>query len=117
MLEDSLGRLPNTRFLCLGTVDGKVIAFATTADPRRGQRISALSSSLLGLAETFIREGLSGTARYSLISCDGGSIVTVRIPSASARYALSLGADARETVALALRHALDVADDLARTLS
>ena len=60
--------------------------------------------------------GIGGCRPHCLVSAKHGSIVTVRIPSASAHYSLSLAADRTETVALALRNALDLADTLGRVL-
>jgi predicted regulator of Ras-like GTPase activity (Roadblock/LC7/MglB family) len=107
---------PSTHYVCLGAVDGRMLSVAGLPDRSAGQRIAAMSSSLLALSESFSRESLDSGTTYSLVSARHGSIVTVRIPSASAHYSLSLAADRTETVALALRNALDLADKLGRVL-
>lgn len=107
---------PSTQFVCLGAVDGRMLSVAGQPDRATGQRIAAMSSSLLALSESFARESFDSGAHYSLVSSRQGSIVTVRIPSPSSHYSLSLAADRTETVALALRNALDLADTLGRVL-
>jgi predicted regulator of Ras-like GTPase activity (Roadblock/LC7/MglB family) len=106
----------HTRFVCLSSVDGRLLGVAGSADRSVGQRIAAISSSLLGLAETFSREALRTTAKYNLISSTEGAIVVVRVPSSSHKFALALCADNTETVAFALRNALDLSESVARLL-
>lgn len=107
---------PHTRFVCLSSVDGRLLGIAGNGDRTLGQRVSAMSSSLLGLAESMSRETVRDTARYNLVASGQGSIVLVRVPSASSKFVLALCADSVETVALALRNALDIADAAARFL-
>jgi predicted regulator of Ras-like GTPase activity (Roadblock/LC7/MglB family) len=109
LLDGVLARSSHLMFVCLASVDGRLIGFATRADRNRGQRMAAVSCSLLALGETFAKEASAGPTQYNLIAAHGGAIVTVRVPSVSKRFALSLGADSEETVALALRSALDAA--------
>ena len=116
LLEDVIARSPHAQFVCLASVDGRQIAYVTRGDRSRGQRMAAISSSLLALGETFAKEAAAGATNYNLIAAEHGSIVTVRVPSASRRFALSLAADSSETVALALRNALDTAEALGARL-
>src|SRR5690606_4414254 len=103
------------RFVCLGSVDGRVVAFVGD-DGLSPQRLAAITSSSLGLAESFAREALRSRSSYGVVVAEHGAGVTVRVPSASARYAVSLGADGSETLALLLRRALDTSTALAALL-
>lgn len=116
-VERLFERSRQTRFICIGTVDGHLVHFRSR-DPHVGaDRIAAISSSVLALNETFGKESLASGAIYSLVVTHHGAVVTVRVASGSRRYALSLAADASETVALALRNALDAAEAVAPLLS
>lgn len=115
-LSALLGRSENLRFACLGTVDGRLWAFARRQEADAGPRLAAITSSLLALCETFAREALRSRCLYNVMSAEHGVVVTVRVPCRSARFALSLAAGESETVAMALRFALDAASDLAGVL-
>lgn len=93
------------RHFCNAVRDGK----RTQSPPR----ITAISSSLLALSESFARETLAGRASYSSISTDLGSIVIVRVPSRTQSLALCLAVDKSESFAMALRFALDTAAEMA----
>lgn len=115
-LQALLRRSDGLRFACLGTVDGRAWAFERRLGATDSARLSAISSSLLALCETFAREALSSRCQYNVINAEHGVVVTVRIPSRSSRFALSLGADDSETLAMVLRYALDAAQELAVVL-
>lgn len=115
-LQRLLRKGSDLRFACLGTVDGRMWAFASQQDGSAPQRLSAITSSLLGLCETFAREAQLDRCLYNLIAAEDGVLVTVRVPCASRRFALSLAAGPGETVAMALRLALDGAKELAGLL-
>jgi hypothetical protein len=116
LLDRHCASSTHTLFVCLGAVDGRLLSIAGKPDRAAAQRIAAVSSSLLALGESFAREALKSSADYGVVSARHGSIVTVRIPSESAHYALSLAADKTETVALALRNALDLSHALGKIL-
>lgn len=103
------------QFACLGSVDGRVVAFAGSGG-LSPQRIAAISGASLGISETCAREAFRSKSLYSVVVAEHGAVVTVRVPSASARYAVSLGADSSETLALLLRRALDTSTALAGLL-
>lgn len=103
------------RFACVCAVDGRVVAFVGD-DGLSPQRLAAITSSSLGLAESFAREALRSRSSYGVVVAEHGAVVTVRVPSSSARYAVSLGADGGETLALLLRRALDTSTALAALL-
>jgi len=111
-LRGLLAQHQGLRFACLGSVDGRVVAFVGE-DGLSPQRLAAITSSSLGLAESFARESLRSRSLYGVVVAEHGAVVTVRVPSRSARYAISLAADARETLALLLRRALDTSKALA----
>ncbi|MBK8069577.1 MAG: hypothetical protein IPK27_18725 [Rhodanobacteraceae bacterium] len=115
-LQVLLGKSDALRFACLCTVDGRPWAFQRKDQGADAPRLSAITSSMLALCETFARESQRGRCLYNVMSAEHGVIVTVRVPCRSARFALSVGADSGETVALALRYALDAASDLAGVL-
>lgn len=100
------------RFACLGTVDGKNFVFVTDGEERSAQRSSAMTSSLLALAESFSREALKSRCMHVTLSTEMGAIVVVRVPSKTNAFALSIGADSTDVLAATLRHALDTAEVL-----
>lgn len=104
------------RFVSLSTVDGRSIAFV--GEPFRGQaqRLAAISSSFLGLSEAFTKEsGLGGTL-HAAVAADVGTVITVRVPSRSRAYVLSVCADSTTNMAIALRYALDTSTKVARLI-
>ncbi|MGB4343133.1 MAG: roadblock/LC7 domain-containing protein [Moraxellaceae bacterium] len=103
-------------FVNLASVDGRPYAHATASRAADRQRISALTSSLLGLSESYAKEVAGGRCRYTALAMDEGTVVTVRVPTRSLRFALSVGADDSENLATVLRAALDTATNLARLL-
>lgn len=115
-LQGLLRRSEALRFACLGTVDGRAWAFARQQEASEAPRLAAITSSLLALCETFAREALRSRCLYNVMSAEHGVVVTVRVPCRSGRFALSLAASEAETVAMALRYALDAAQDLAGVL-
>lgn len=103
------------QFACLGSVDGRVVSFVGNSG-LNPQRMAAITSSSLGLSESCAREAFRSRSLYSVVVAEHGAVVTVRVPSPSARYAVSLGADGSETLALLLRRALDTSTALAALL-
>lgn len=103
-------------FVNLASVDGRPYAHATSNRTADRQRISALTSSLLGLSESYAKEAAGGRCRYTVVAMEEGTVVTVRVPTRSLRFALSVGADDSENLATVLRAALDTANSLSRLL-
>jgi predicted regulator of Ras-like GTPase activity (Roadblock/LC7/MglB family) len=114
-LRQLLSQHAGLRFACVGSVDGRVVAFVGDGG-LSPQRLAAITSSSLGLGESFAREALRSRSLYGVVVAEHGAVVTVRVPSGSARYAVSLGADGSETLALLLRRALDTSAALAALL-
>ena len=112
-LDGLLKKSTALRFACLGTVDGRSFSFAARGDSQSAQRLSAMTCSLLALAETLSKEALRGRCTHATISTEFGAIVVVRVPSRSRTFALSIGADAADVLATTLRYALDTADTVA----
>lgn len=111
-LDELLAQSSALIFACIGTADGRLVA-ARRGD---GARTAAMTSSLLALSESFAKEALRSPCMYSTIVTRHGCIVTVRIPSDRRSHVLSVGADATETLAMVLRHALDAAAQLAEII-
>jgi len=100
-------------FACLSTVDGRLFAYAsrvTGADPRHR---SAMTSSLLALSESMAKEALRSRCTYSVVAAEHGVIIAVRVPCKSRSFALSVGADSSDILAMTLRVTLDASDALA----
>jgi uncharacterized protein len=116
MLDVAMQRMPHLRMASLSTADGRPFALAAPATPMDAGRVAAMSSSLLALSESFSREALRGTCRYSLISTDFGVIATVRIPGAKRMHVLAIASDDSEMLAIVLRNALDLSERLAAIL-
>jgi predicted regulator of Ras-like GTPase activity (Roadblock/LC7/MglB family) len=109
-LEALMKRSPALRFACVGTADGRL--FAKTGGGS-GDRLAAMTSSMLALGESFARDALGGRCDYSIVSTPIGSIVIVRVPHQGSGYMLSVGSDGTEVLASTLRTALDSAGRIA----
>ena len=114
-LEEVLAREPSLRFACLSLVDGRVVSHSMRAPGERaaGARVAAMTSSTLALAEAFAQESLGGRCDYATFASDRGNVVVVRVPAKEGIFTLSVGMDQGETLAMALRVALDTARALA----
>lgn len=114
-LEQLLERETALRFACLSLVDGRVVSHTTrdTGTGAIGARVAAMTSSTLALAEAFAQESLGGRCDHATFSSDGGAVVVVRVPASERIFTLSVGMDRSETLAMALRIALDAATALA----
>lgn len=112
-----LQRTHATLFASMATVDGRSYAHAgsslTTAS---AQRTAAITSSLMGLIESFSKETLSSGALYNSIATDLGSIVIVRVPSRARLHTLCVCADNTANLAMTIRAALDTARKLAERI-
>lgn len=115
-LKRLLDKHPSIFFISLASVDGRSFAHVYGVQKSDGQRIAAMTSSLLGLSESYAREACASRCRYSVIAMEAGSVVTVRIPTKSLRFALAIGASDMENLATILRAALDGSAVLARLL-
>lgn len=115
-LNQILIKHPAIFFISLASVDGRSFAHVHGNQNSDPQRIAAMTSSLLGLSESYAREASGNRCRYSVVAMDSGSIVTVRIPTKNLRFALSIGASDAENIATILRAALDGATTLSKLL-
>lgn len=115
-LKRLLEKHPSIFFISLASVDGRSYAHVNGASESDPQRIAAMTSSLLGLSESYARESSKSRCRYSVVAMENGSVVTVRIPTRSLRFALAIGATDKENLATVLRAALDGAAALAKLL-
>ncbi|MCB1605905.1 MAG: hypothetical protein KDI71_02865 [Xanthomonadales bacterium] len=116
LLDKYLGRYENSLFISLGELDGRALVFVSRLGEQKQHGISALSSSSLALAETFVKETLGGQAQYGLVNSESGNLVTVRVPKPDRGYVLSLGTDRQASPAIALRAALDAASEVSALL-
>lgn len=112
-LEEVLERQTALRFACLSLVDGRVVSHTTRDNGAIGARVAAMTSSTLALAEAFAQESMRGRCDHATFSTDEGAVVVVRVPATERIFTLSVGVDRSETLALALRIALDAAETLA----
>ena len=104
------------RFVSLCSVDGRSISFMGEQFKGQAQRISAISSSLLGLSEAFTKESGLGGTMHAAVAADVGTVITVRVPSRSRTYVLSVCADSSINMAIALRYALDTSTKVAHVI-
>lgn len=116
VLERQLGGNASCVFASVTTLDGRSVAFITANDSIQHTRIAALSCSVMSLSEAFGREILKSQCSYNVIATHHGSIVTVRIPCETPRFALSVCVDHGENMAMALRMTLDSAKALAHCI-
>jgi predicted regulator of Ras-like GTPase activity (Roadblock/LC7/MglB family) len=112
-LEALVRRSPALRFACVGTADGRLFAQVGRDGAVGGERIAAMTSSMLALGESFAKDALRGRCEYSIVSTQVGSIVVVRVPHRARGYMLSVGSDGSEVLASTLRAALDSAERIA----
>ena len=113
VLKRVSGRTDSLVFASLCRLDGRLVSHVGKAGVPDGQRISAMNSSLLGLAEAFAKEALRSPCSHISIAAEAGSIIAVRVPSKAAGLALSICFDKGENLAMALRLAFDAARELA----
>ena len=99
-LESLLRRAPALKFACVGSADGRLLASVGAGS---GDRLAAMTSSMLALGESFARDALGGRCDYAVISTSVGAIVIVRLPHQGTGYMLSIGSDGTEVLASTLR--------------
>lgn len=116
VLKRVSARTDSLVFASLCRLDGRLVSHVGTTQRLEGQRISAMNSSLLGLAEAFAKEALRSPCSHVSIATDAGSIIAVRVPSTSTGLALSICFDKGENLAMALRLAFDTAQELAEVV-
>lgn len=116
VLKRVSGRTDSLVFASLCRLDGRLVSHVGKPGVPDGQRISAMNSSLLGLAEAFAKEALRSPCSHISIAAETGSIIAVRVPSRSNALALSICFDKGENLAMALRLAFDCARELAEVV-
>lgn len=119
LLTERIARSPSIIFASLSSVDGRLVAAASgpTRSDVEPQRISALTSSLLALSESFAREIRGGRCTHATVSMEAGSVVTVRVPTQRQLHVLSVCTDQSANLAMALRWTLDTATNIAEELA
>lgn len=115
-LEALLHRSTALRFACVGTADGRLFAHAARDPGFGGERVAAMTSSMIALGESFAKDALHGRCDYSVISTGVGAIIVVRILHANKGFMLSVGSDRTEVLASTLRSALDAAERISKLL-
>lgn len=113
-LESLLRRAPALKFACVGSADGRLLASVGSGN---GNRLAAMTSSMLALGESFARDALGSRCDYAVVSTSAGAIVIVRLPHQGTGYMLSIGSDGSEVLASTLRAALDTAARIAAILA
>ncbi len=117
ILAALLQRSQATLFASMSTVDGRSHAHAgSNLSSANAQRTAAITSSLMGLIESFSRETLASGALYNSIATDKGSIVIVRVPSRARLHTLCVCTDNTANLAMTIRAALDTAQKLAERI-
>lgn len=118
LLRGLIAQSPAVVFASLSAVDGRLVAAASgpTRSDVDPQRVSALTSSLLALSESFAREVRGGRCSHATVSMEVGSVVTVRVPTSRQLHVLSVCADQSANLAMALRWTLDTAKKIAHEL-
>jgi len=118
LLSGLVDQSPAVVIASLSAVDGRLVAAASgsTRSDVDPQRVSALTSSLLALSESFAREVRGGRCTHATVSMESGSIVTVRVPTARQLHVLSVCTDPSANLAMALRWTLDTARRIADEL-
>lgn len=117
MLASLVGQAQATIFASLATVDGRSYAHAGSGSRQTSaQRTAAITSSLMGLIESFSQEALGCGALYNSIATEQGSIVIVRVPSRARQHTLCVCCDTTANLAMTIRAALDTAHKLAERL-
>jgi len=107
---------PSLEFVSLSLVDGRAFVHEDGLRISDPNRVAAVTTSLFGLSESVAKEALTSTCKYSVIAAEGGTVVTVRVPSRRRLFALSVCASQSENLATVLRKALDTAATLAETV-
>jgi predicted regulator of Ras-like GTPase activity (Roadblock/LC7/MglB family) len=115
-LDAMVKQSSSVSFACLSTVDGRLFAYSSAAPTPEPQHRSAITSSLLALSESFAKESLRSRCAYTVVAAEHGVIVAVRVPSKARSFALSVGADSSDILALTLRMTLDASDALAKII-
>jgi predicted regulator of Ras-like GTPase activity (Roadblock/LC7/MglB family) len=115
-LDALVSQTSSASFACLSTVDGRLFAYSSAAATAEPQHRSAITSSLLALSESFAKESLRSRCFYTVVAAEHGVIVAVRVPSKARSFALSVGADSSDILAVTLRMTLDASDALARII-
>jgi predicted regulator of Ras-like GTPase activity (Roadblock/LC7/MglB family) len=113
-LESLLRRAPALKFACVGSADGRLLASVGSGN---GNRLAAMTSSMLALGESCARDALGSRCDYAVVSTSAGAIVIVRLPHQGTGYMLSIGSDGSEVLASTLRAALDTAARIAAILA
>lgn len=116
LLERVLEAAPATIFASLASLDGRSLGYAGRPMTTAGQRLAAMTSSLLALSDSMVKEGLDGRCAYTVLASPQGTVVLAHVPSTKQGFVLSMGADTTENVAMILRRTLDTAAALATLL-
>lgn len=117
ILSKYLARDPGLIFASLSTTDGRSVAFADKLSrTAMVHRIAAMTASFLALSESFAKEALAARCTHGLVAIELGTLVVVRVPTEKKLHTMSLCADSTLNTAMALRAALDAAEELAKAL-
>lgn len=114
LLQEQLANASNVLGAVMASIDGHAMASAfRPGHENTAARIAAIGSSVLALSESLSHETLKGQVQFNSVSTNGGTIVTVKIPSQKSNHALCVWADKADIFAMTLRFTLDAASKLA----
>jgi uncharacterized protein len=99
----------------VSTVDGFEVA-ARVAGSLSAAKLSAMTSSLLALAEAISAESDAGECRDMVIDASAGRILLMDIPNADRRLLLTVLCDSGTTLGQALWAARECREEIARNL-
>lgn len=109
-LEAFVASVPGIRSAVLASVDGFVMAQAATAG--NGDRLAAMTSSMLGLADAVARELALGALETLMLEAGDGKVLMLAVPTATRPLLLMAACSQRSTAG----HVLWAARECARRI-
>lgn len=104
---------PEISLAVVATADARLISMCSSLE-RNGNRIAAMTGSLLGLCETLTSELSAGACQSIVVSMDTYTCIVVRIADPRHPLALAIGVGHNIMLALSRRVAVDLAERIAR---
>ena len=115
MLADALEENGALQIGIVSTVDGRVLSMRTR-DPRNGDRLGAVFSSLLAISETACRELAFGRVRQVLLSTEGHNIFVIRVGTGTSPFVLATAYSGSLLLGSALHSTQSISVTLAKQL-
>jgi predicted regulator of Ras-like GTPase activity (Roadblock/LC7/MglB family) len=112
LLQEFLDGPCDVRAALVATADGRLIAVASRIE-FEPSRIAAIGGSMLALSEACARELGHGTCRNSLIDCELGMTVILRVGAPQGGWALTTIGTRGSSLGLLFNHSKQLAEQLA----